>query len=216
MTFANNKILFEIFEDPYQPTVEDIVAVGGTLEWKLLRQAYKHGIFPWPHEGYPLLWFAPEERGVIDFAQMHIPRSLKKWMRQNENLYQIKMDTKFSEVVRQCRNQVRKEQNGTWINDEIEKAYADLFNQGYAFSCEVYRQDRLVGGIYGVKSDKYCSCESMFHLEDNTSKLALIKLAEKLTSEGYPWMDIQMVTNVCESLGGYLIPKDQFLKRIGF
>lgn len=218
---ATNEILYEIFSDPYYPTMEDIVAVGGTLDSKLLCHAYEHGVFPWPHEGYPLLWFAPEERGVIDFDQLHIPRSLKKWMRQHEDIYEVKLNTQFQEVVRHCRSQKRKDQNGdwtnaTWINDEIEKAYTELFKNGHAVSCEVYRGKKLVGGIYGVRSKKYVSCESMFHLEDNTSKLALIKLVEKLRHEQHAWMDIQMVTSVCASLGGYLISKDQFLERLGF
>lgn len=213
---APNKLLFEIFSDPYTPTMEDVMAVGGRLEWKLLRHAYQHGVFPWPHEGYPLLWFAPDERGVIDFDQLHIPRSLKKWMRQHQDIYQVRFNTQFAQVVRNCRQQKRKDQNGTWINDEIEIAYGELFKQGHAISCEVYREDQLVGGIYGVKSDRYFSCESMFHHEDNTSKLALIRLAEHLKTKGQTWMDIQMVTSVCESLGGRLISKEEFLQRIGF
>lgn len=213
---VSNEILYDFFSDPYQPTIEDIIAVGGTLEWRLLRQAYNHGIFPWPHEGYPLLWFAPEERGVLDFAQLHQPRSLRKWIRKTKDLYSIRHNTQFQEVVRHCRHQKRNDQNGSWINDEIEKAYQELFQRGYAFSCEVFRDETLVGGIYGVKSDHYVSCESMFHLEDNTSKLALIKLVEKLAAEGHVWMDIQMVTSVCESLGGYLISKEEFLKRLHF
>lgn len=211
---VENEVLYEIFSDPYTPAVEDIIAVGGKLDAAILRHSYAHGIFPWPHEGYPLLWFAPEERGVVDFDQMHIPRSLKKWMRQNESVYEIKHNFNFQEVIRQCRLQKRHGQKGSWINDEIEKAYSELFKSGDAFSCEVYRAKKLVGGIYGVKSKKYVSCESMFHLEDNTSKLAFVKLVEKLSREGHSWMDIQMVTSVCESLGGHLISKDDFLERI--
>lgn len=214
MMSADNEVLFEIFSDPYAPTAEDIIAIGGKLNSEILVFAYAHGIFPWPHEGYPLLWFAPEERGVIDFDQFHIPRSLKKWMRQNESVFQIKYNTRFQDVVRHCRTQKRNGQLGTWINDEIEKAYGELFLKGHAFSCEIYRGEMLVGGVYGVKSPNYYSCESMFHLEDNTSKLALVKLVEKLSSEGHSWMDIQMVTSVCESLGGYLIDKEDFLARI--
>lgn len=213
---ASNKVLFDIFSDPYTPTMEDIIAVGGKLEWDILQYAYQQGVFPWPHEGYPLLWFAPEKRGVLDFDRLHIPKSLKKWMKQNENVYTAKFNTQFSEVMHHCRLQKRKDQNGTWINDEIEKAYNDLFEKGHAISCEILREGCLVGGIYGVRSKRYVSCESMFHLEDNTSKLALIRLVEKLAREGHSWMDIQMVTSVCESLGGYLISKKSFLKRIGF
>lgn len=209
-----NRKLYELFSQPRHPTVEDIIAVGGVLDAAILRHAYQHGIFPWPHEGYPLLWFAPEKRGVIDFERLHIPRSLLKWMRKNSGVYEVRHDSNFEEVLRCCRQQIRKGQDGTWINDEIEQAYSELFKEGGAFSLEIYKKEELVGGIYGVRSAKYISCESMFHLEENTSKLAFLKLVEKLQSEGQSWMDIQMVTSVCESFGGRLITKDQFLKRI--
>lgn len=213
---ALNDGLFTLFSNPRHPTVEDVLAVGGVLDWKILKHAYAHGVFPWPHEGYPLLWFAPEKRGVIDFKDLHLSKSFKKWLKRNESQFVLKSDFNFSEVVRQCRLQKRAGQAGSWINDEIEKAYADLHQKKSAFSLEVYRNEKLVGGIYGVRSQKYYSCESMFHIEENTSKLALYKLIEKLSAEKHTWMDIQMVTSVCEAFGGKLISKNQFLARIGF
>ncbi len=213
---ALNDDLYPIFSNPYHRTVEDIIAVGGELDAKILQHAYEHGIFPWPHEGYPLLWFAPGKRGIIDFDDLHLPRSFKKWIKKNDKLLTVKFDSQFQEVVRRCRSQPRQGQNGTWINDEIEAAYFELFKKGSAFSCEIFRENALVGGIYGVRSKNYCSCESMFHTESNTSKFALYSLIQKLKAEGQTWIDIQMVTEVCESLGGELISKKEFLKRIGF
>lgn len=219
MSVLNKKLnsqLYDIFSNPFHPTVDDIIAVGGVLDVQILEFAYKHGVFPWPHEGYPLLWFAPEQRGVIDFQDLHVSKSFKKWLKKNEDVYTIKLNTAFSDVMKNCRQQKRKNQKGSWINQEIEQAYFQLHQQGKATSLEVYEKDLLVGGIYGVESGAYFSCESMFHLQDNVSKLALIKLIEKLKTEGQNWMDIQMVTSVCESFGGKLISKDIFLERIGF
>ncbi len=211
---APNKILYEIFSNPRHPTAEDILATGGDLDWKILKYAYERGIFPWPHEGYPLLWFAPDKRGVIDFKDLHLPKSFKKWIRKNESQLVIRNNSCFAEVVSQCRVQKRKDQAGSWINDGIEKSYFDLHLQGFAFSVEVFRNEALIGGIYGVRTEKYYSCESMFHLEENVSKFALLKLIESLIEEGVTWVDIQMVTSVCKSLGGKLITKNQFLRRI--
>ena len=211
---ALNDALYTLFSNPRHPTIEDILAVGGVLDWKILKHAYQHGIFPWPHEGYPLLWFAPAERGIIDFKDLHLSRSFKKWLKKNESEFEIRNNTCFAEVMRQCRLQKRQGQKGSWINDEIEHSYLELHQKGFAFSLEVFRKNKLLGGIYGVKSEKYSSCESMFHLEENISKLALYKLIQKLQNESNSWMDIQMVTPVCESFGGKLIPKDQFLRRI--
>ena len=207
--------LKKIFADPFAETMDGVLVVGGRLTAELLVCAYEHGIFPWPHEGYPMLWFCPDERGVIEFSELHIPRSFQKWLNKNENLFTISMNRRFSEVVNGCKSQVRAGQKGTWITGEIEKTYNELFLSGHAFSLEVEREGRLVGGIYGVQSQKYFSCESMFHTEDNVSKLALLSLIRRLQQGGHTWIDIQMVTSVCASFGGRLIAKKQFLKKIG-
>lgn len=214
MFVAQNELL-EILKNPRAETTEGVIAIGGELRPQVLVQAYNHGIFPWPHEGYPLLWFCPDERGVIDFADLHLPKSFQKWLRKNRSFFTITMNQKFSEVIKNCKEQKRKGQNGTWITEDIENCYIELHQQGVALSLEVMRGDRLVGGIYGVLSNKYFSCESMFHKEDNTSKLALFALIQYLKSLGSSWMDIQMVSSVCESIGGKLISKNDFLRRIG-
>jgi leucyl/phenylalanyl-tRNA---protein transferase len=213
---ALNRELYNIFSNPRHKTVEDIVAVGGKLDSDILEFAYEHGVFPWPHEGYPLLWFSPAERGILEFSHLHVPKSFQKWLRKNENTYSIKLNQNFKQVMHECRRQKRKGQKGSWINDEIEKAYGELFAKSLAFSLEVYRKEKLVGGIYGVLSKNYVSCESMFHLEDQVSKLAFYRLVQHLKERKQTWMDIQMVTSVCESFGGSLISKEEFLKKIGF
>jgi len=204
-----------IFSHPRGETMEDIIAAGGYMTPELLILSYENGIFPWPHEGYPLLWFAPEERGVIDFSEIHLPKSFQKWLRKHKQDFTITMNKEFSQVVKLCRAAVRKGQAGSWINDEIEKNYTLLHQAGHAYSLEVWRKDVLVGGIYGVQSKKYFSCESMFHLESNASKLALYELIEFIKSTGKTWLDIQMVTDVSGSFGGKYITKDEFLTRIG-
>lgn len=208
--------LIEIFSNPHVDTLEGVIAAGGRLKPELLIYAYDHGIFPWPHEGYPLLWFCPDERGVIDFKELHIPKSFQKWLKKKRSEFTITMNQRFQEVVKNCKTQKRLGQKGTWITKEIESNYFKMHQMGHAFSLEVMRDDKLVGGIYGVQSQKYFSCESMFHKEDNVSKLALYELIQFLQNSGHTWMDIQMVTDVCKSFGGKLITKQEFLKRIGF
>lgn len=207
--------LKKIFCDPHAETIDGVLVVGGKLTTDLLVCAYEQGIFPWPHEGYPMLWFCPDERGVIEFSELHIPRSFQKWLNKNEQRYNVSMNKRFAEVLANCKTQVRAGQTGTWITREIEKTYNQLFQTGHAFSLEVERDGKLVGGIYGVQSQKYFSCESMFHLEDNVSKFALLSLIRQLQANGNSWVDIQMVTSVCASFGGKLIAKKEFLKKIG-
>lgn len=208
--------LKKIFSNPRTETLEGVIAVGGRLNPELLVHAYAHGIFPWPHQGYPLLWFCPDERGVIDFSELHIPRSFHKWLKKNRALFTITINERFQEVVKNCKTQRRAGQQGTWITKEIEENYLALHKKGQAFSLEVLRGDELVGGIYGVQSKKYVSCESMFHKIDNTSKLALYELIHYLQGIGHRWVDIQMLTSVCKSFGGKLISKNEFLNRIGY
>lgn len=203
------------FPNPWTfETLEDVIAVGGELTAKNVVQAYKLGIFPWPHEDYPLLWFCPEQRGVLDFSDLHVGKSLKKWIQKNEKDIEVKINQNFAEVIRNCRLQKRFGQKGSWINDEIEAVYTELSEKGKVFSVECYQNQELVSGIYGVLSDKYFSCESMFYKIDNGSKYAFIKLVEYLKTLNHQWMDLQMVTDVSEAFGGKYISKKEFLKRI--
>lgn len=217
MSAANNVSdeLKKIFSDPRQETIEGVLVAGGRMNPELLAYAYNHGVFPWPHEGYPLLWFCPDERGVLDFSDLHLPKSYLKWYKANQHKYEIKLNTAFAEVMKNCKSVKRAGQKGSWINQEILINYQKLHEQQRTESIEVWSAGKLVGGLYGVKSDRYFSCESMFHLEDNVSKLAFVETVNHLKKRGQHWMDIQMVTSVCESFGGKLISKDEFLNRIG-
>ena len=195
-------------------TMEGIIWVGGKLNADNLKKSYSMGIFPWPHEGYPLLWFCPDERGILDFSELHIPKSLQKWIRKNQSEIKVTVNQAFAQVIKECRLQKRAGQKGSWITKEIEKSYIELHQQGGAVSIECWREDQLISGIYGVQSQNYFSCESMFFKESNASKWAFLCLVEYLKSKKQTWMDLQMVTDVSGQLGGKYISKDEFLDLI--
>lgn len=202
------------FPNPRNKTNEGVIALGGKLTAENLVESYQKGIFPWPHKGYPLLWFCPDERGIIDFDEVRLPKSFLKWHRNQASEFKVTFDQNFSEVIKNCRQQKRTGQSSSWINTAMEKAYNDLHHLGHAHSVEIWLKDELVGGIYGVQSIKYFSCESMFYKVSNASKLALYELMQSLKSQGQQWMDIQMVTDVSGKFGGKLISKVEFLERI--
>lgn len=203
-------------DKPYLETIDDVVGVGGALNTETLVQAYSRGIFPWPQVGYPMLWFFPEERGVLDFSELHIPRSLEKFIRHHGQDFEFTVDKDFTQVIENCRVQKRPNQNGTWILPEIKRAYIQFHLDGYAHSIECWRGKILVGGIYGILLNGVFSGESMFHLEENTSKLSLLHLIHWLKSKGLTWMDIQMITPVTEALGGKYISGKDFFHRLPF
>lgn len=203
------------FPDPKSADIIDgVIAVGGDLDAPNLKLSYSLGIFPWPHEGYPLLWFCPDERGILEFSELHISRSLNKWIRKYEPLINVTVNESFTNVMIECQQQLRQGQKGSWITPEMIAAYTKLNQQGHALSVECWMDGELISGIYGVKSKKYFSCESMFFKKSNASKYAFLKLVEHLKSLGLDWMDLQMVTDVSESFGAKYITREEFLKRI--
>lgn len=203
------------FPDPQDADIIDgVIAVGGDLDALNLKKSYSMGIFPWPHEGYPLLWFCPDERGILEFSDLHISRSLEKWIRKNEPLIKVTVNQAFAKVIVECQQQLRQGQKGSWITPEIIEAYTQLNQQGNAVSVECWVGEELISGIYGVQSKTYFSCESMFFKRSNASKYAFLKLVEYLKTKGFAWMDLQMVTDVSESFGGKYISREEFLSRI--
>ena len=192
-----------------------IVAVGGELSVENLVRAYARGIFPWTVQGQPILWFCPDPRGVLDFADLHIPKSLKKWARQNPKI-KFTENRAFSSVIRECSTQVRPGQDGTWILPEMIEGYERLFKAGFVRSFEAWQEDHLVGGLYGVDVGGVFSAESMFYKKPNVSKMCLWNLIQRLQSEGRTWMDIQMVTPVSEQFGGRYISRAEFLRRLPY
>src|SRR5579885_2115081 len=146
------------FPDPRKAPKEGVVAVGGDLHPDSLKLAYSQGIFPWPHDEYPLLWFSPDPRAILEFDRLHIPRSLaqarRRALRERPDgkgpAWKFTLDQAFAEVIELCSLIPRPGQNGTWITPEIKRAYLRFHKLGRAHSAEAWRDGLLVGGIYGV------------------------------------------------------------------
>jgi leucyl/phenylalanyl-tRNA--protein transferase len=202
--------IFE-FPDISLAREDGLLAVGGDLEISSLLLAYSQGIFPWPiSPRYPLAWFSPNPRGIIDFNQMHIPKSLKKFLLRKD--YRVTTNQKFKEVIIECANlNNRKNQKETWITSDLIEGYIRLQQQKYAYSLEINKGNELVAGIYGVNIGGFYSAESMFTKLNNHSKIALIELITLLKSIGVTWLDTQMTTPVVHQLGGREIPRNYFI-----
>jgi leucyl/phenylalanyl-tRNA--protein transferase len=210
------------FPNPRSAGEDGLLCFGGDLEVATLLQAYGNGIFPWPQEGLPLLWFSPFERGVLDFERLHwsrrFLRSLKAGAPEGENKgaakFKVTFNQAFSKVIAECALVPRSHETGTWILPDMEEAYVRFHEAGYAHSVECWQNDELVGGLYGVYVDGVFSGESMFYKASDASKRCLFALTAKLQENGVRWMDIQMVTPVLEKIGGHLISRDDYLARL--
>jgi len=198
------------FPDPREATPDGVVAVGGRPEPALLEDAYARGIFPWPVDGYPLLWFSPPERGVLFFKELHVPRSLARERRRTR--LQFTIDRAFGHVMRSCAEVERAHERGTWIKPWMIRGYCELHRRGGAHSVEAWEGGELVGGLYGVDAGGAFAGESMFYLRPNASKLALLFLIEHLRARGLDWLDIQVMTPHMQALGARLIPREEFLR----
>jgi len=187
----------------------DVVAVGDDLGVETLRDAYRHGIFPWPHERLPLPWFSPRRRTVLFFDELHVGRTLRRAI--SRSPYGFTIDRAFSEVIAACAGSPRGEETGTWILPEIIDAYSRLHRAGDAHSVEVWSGTELVGGLYGVDSGGVFTGESMFHRVPNASKLALLFLVEHLRARGATWLDCQVTTAHIRALGAREVARARFL-----
>jgi leucyl/phenylalanyl-tRNA---protein transferase len=187
----------------------DVIAIGGDLEVPTLLEAYRKGIFPWPIDDYPLTWFSPHRRGVLFFEELRISRSLAK-VRRKSGL-ELTIDRAFEDVVERCASVSRKGETGTWITPGIQEAYLRLHREGHAHSVEAWSGGRLAGGIYGVDAGGVFSGESMFHLEPNASKIALLHLIDHLRDRGAAWLDVQILTPHIEQMGGRQVGRRRFL-----
>jgi leucyl/phenylalanyl-tRNA--protein transferase len=188
---------------------DGLLAIGGDLSTTRLLIAYRSGIFPWYSDGQPILWWSPDPRTILYPKQFRKSRSLRKDIR-NSNLT-ITIDQAFEDVIAACAAP-RQNQPGTWITDEMQQAYLNLFKQGDAHSVEVWEQSRLIGGLYGVAVGKVYFGESMFSSRSNASKIALLFLCEKLTEWGYELIDCQVYSEHLISLGAEEIPRSEFCK----
>ncbi|PID46784.1 MAG: leucyl/phenylalanyl-tRNA--protein transferase [Proteobacteria bacterium] len=185
------------------------IAVGGDLSPSRLINAYRSGIFPWYNEGEPICWWNPDPRSVLFPEDIRITRSLRKSIRNKG--YSIVFDKNFREVIRACAD-TRAYSDGTWISEDMQYAYCRLHEIGVAHSVEVYnRNDKLVGGLYGVSSGAVFSGESMFSTERDTSKIAFVALAWYAQQQGYRIIDCQIENNHLLSLGAVNIPRKEYL-----
>lgn len=191
---------------------EGLLALGGDLEVESLKLAYENGIFPWPTEDYPLLWFAPPRRAILDFKDLKIPKRMQRELK--AKAFQCTVDRNFPAVIRACAAGRTRKTHGTWINPMMIRAYIRFHEAGYAHSFECYRGERLVGGIYGVAIGKMFAGESMFFHESGASKAALLFAIEYLQTQGGKWMDIQMMTPLLRDLGAKEIPRKLFMERL--
>ncbi|MDQ3650801.1 MAG: leucyl/phenylalanyl-tRNA--protein transferase [Acidobacteriota bacterium] len=200
------------FPDPRLASPEGIVAIGGRPTTANLLNAYQQGIFPWPIEGWPLPWFCPPERAVLEFKDLHIPRRLTRFRKGAPFTFTIDQD--FSGVIRGCADAARPNEDGTWINAEMIRAYTEMHRAGHAHSVEAWENGELVGGMYGVDAGGAFAGESMYFTRPNASKLALLHLIEHLAARGLDWLDIQVTTPHMETLGARVISRDAFLDKL--
>lgn len=199
------------FPPPESAEESGLLAVGGDLSPERLLLAYSNGIFPWFNEDQDIMWWCPKQRFVIFPKEIRISRSMKKFMRRT-NL-RVFMNRDFAQVIHSCRI-LREETEGTWITDGMEAAYKALYRLGYAASVEVYEDEMLVGGLYGVTIGRCFFGESMFSKVSNASKLALICLAQYLEKQGYYMIDCQFHTDHLESMGGRFLPYKDYMEYV--
>lgn len=198
------------FPDPERALVDPngLLAFGGDLSPQRLLSAYTLGIFPWYSEGDPLLWWSPNPRCVFTTDGVHVSRSLGKTLRKVH--WQWSMNRAFEAVMRECAAP-RDGQDGTWITPDMIVAYTNLHLLGYAHSLEIWEDDELVGGTYGVAVGRAFSAESMFSRRTDASKVALVTLARVLRARDCPWIDAQVPNPHLLGMGARTIPRRQFL-----
>lgn len=200
------------FPPACQAPGDEPLAMGGRLSPGLLLSAYSQGIFPWYSRG-PIQWWSPDPRFVLFFERLHFPKRL--WRLWHSGVYVCRMDTAFDQVIQHCATVRRRDQRGTWIVREMQDAYRELHQLGYAHSVETWKDGRLCGGLYGVSLGRIFCGESMFSLEDNCSKLAFLNLVLFLAAQGLTFVDSQVHTPLFAGFGGIEIPRLDYLNLTG-
>lgn len=191
---------------------DGLLAIGGDLSPQRLLNAYRHGIFPWYSEGQPILWWAPDPRMVFRTDGVRLSSRFRRGLR--HSAWQVRADTTFARVMAACAGTPRPGQDGTWITDAMQAAYLELHRLGHAHSVEVFDQDRLVGGLYGVAIGRMFFGESMYSGESGGSKIALAALAHRLHSWGWSLIDAQVENPHLLGLGAESWPRPEFLARV--
>nr|WP_294936187.1 leucyl/phenylalanyl-tRNA--protein transferase [uncultured Flavobacterium sp.] len=201
-------------EELYFPPVSEthpsgIIAVGGDLSTERLLLAYNSGIFPWFEDGEPITWWSPDPRMVLFLEDLKVSKSMRNIL--NRNIFKITFDQNFREVISNCQSIKREGQDGTWITNDMIEAYCKLHELGYAKSIEVWQDNKLVGGLYGIDLGHIFCGESMFAKVANASKVAFIHLVNYLKENNYLLLDCQVYTEHLESLGAVEIDREDFM-----
>jgi len=202
-------IAFPPVENAYE---DGLLAIGGDLSIDRLLYAYNQGIFPWYNQGEPIMWFSPDPRMVLFEKELKVSKSMRQLIRKKE--FTVTFNTHFEEVIAACAAIKRPDQEGTWITNEMKKAYTQLHALGHAISVEVWKSSELVGGLYGVwLDDKKIFCgESMFAKVSNASKYGFIALVQWLSEKEVKLIDCQVYTGHLASLGAREISRQEFMK----
>jgi len=208
--------VFALEKELYFPPVEyaepdGLLAIGGDLSPERLLYAYAQGIFPW-YEGEHILWWSPDPRFILFPSELKISKSMKSLLK--KNAFDFTINHRFKEVIHHCKKTKRPGQSGTWITDEVERAYIQMHELGWAISAEAWKDSKLAGGVYGMKLGKVFFGESMFSKVSNASKYAFIKLVEKLNQDGIELIDCQVYTEHLESLGARMIGRNEFTMKL--
>jgi leucyl/phenylalanyl-tRNA--protein transferase len=206
MYFLTKELYFPPVEDA---SYEGVLAIGGDLSVERLMLAYSNGIFPWFNDEEPILWWSPPERMVVNPLDYKISKSLRNIM--NRNIFDVTLNKNFEGVISNCQSITRKGQNGTWITDDIIKSYTQLHKLGKVMSFEVWQNNELVGGLYGVDLGHIFCGESMFSKVPNASKIAFLKLIEYLKQNNYKLLDCQVHNDHLEKLGAFEISRASFM-----
>lgn len=201
-----------VFPPPSRGPRDGPLAVGGDLNPQRVLLAYSMGIFPWPHQGLPLLWFSPDPRMVLLPAEIHVGRSLAKSIRRGT--FRITLDTAFEDVMRGCAGSPRPGQDGTWITPDMIDSYVQLHEAGFAHSVEAWKDDELAGGLYGVSLGAAFFGESMFALAPDASKVAFVTLVRQLERWSFDLVDCQTYTDHLARFGAEPWPRRHFLDRL--
>lgn len=202
-----SEVLF--FPPVSEANYDGILAIGGDLSTERLQLAYRNGIFPWFNEGEPIVWWSPNPRMVLFLEELIVSKSMRNIL--NRNSFKVTFNQNFRDVISNCQKIKRDGQNGTWISNNMIEAYCKLHEMGFAKSVEVWENDELVGGLYGVDLGHVFCGESMFSKVSNASKVAFIALVTQLKNENYKLLDCQVYNPHLESLGCREIDREEFM-----
>lgn len=193
-----------------QANRDGILAIGGDLSPERLQLAYKSGIFPWFEDGEPIMWWSPDPRMVLFLDELIVSKSMRNIL--NRNSFKVTFNQNFRDVISNCQNIKRDGQNGTWITNDMIEAYCKMHELGIAKSVEVWQDEVLVGGLYGIDLGHVFCGESMFSKVSNASKVAFIALVHQLKVENYKLLDCQVYNPHLETLGCREIERADFMK----